>query len=98
VFELTSRAAAALAQTRAKTGLGDQIAVRICSSGANGGSDGSYQLRFAAEPLPDDVIISNGGATVFLAAAVADRLAASLLDAEPTAHGSKLVLKNRPGA
>jgi len=96
VFELTSRAAAALAETRAKSGLGDQIAIRICPSQAKGGVPGAYQFRFAAEPFPDDVVISNEGATVFLAASVVDRLAASILDAEETVNGSKLVVKHRP--
>jgi Fe-S cluster assembly iron-binding protein IscA len=96
VFELTSRAAAALAETCAKSGLGHGIAIRICASQANGGSSGAYQLRYAAEPFPDDVVISTAGATVFLAAGVADRLADSVLDSEKTANGSKLVLKHRP--
>ena len=96
MFELTSRATAALAETRAKSGLGDRIAIRICASRANGASSAAYQLRFAAEPFPDDVVISTDGATVFLAAGVAKRLAASVLDAEKTPTGSKLVLKHRP--
>jgi Fe-S cluster assembly iron-binding protein IscA len=96
VFELTSRAAAALAETRAKSGLGDLIAIRICLSQANGGPSGGYQLRFASEPFPNDEVISASGATVFLAADVADRLAGSVLDAETTESGSKLVLKHRP--
>jgi Fe-S cluster assembly iron-binding protein IscA len=95
MFELTSRAAAALAETCAKTGLGDRMAIRICASQANGGSPRAYQLRFATEPFPDDEVISTEGATVFLAAGLADRLAASVLDAEQTANGSKLVLKHR---
>jgi Fe-S cluster assembly iron-binding protein IscA len=96
VFELTSRAAAALAETRAKSGLGDRIAIRICLSQPNGGPPEGYQLRFAAEPLPNDKVISTSGTTVFLAAGVADRLAGSVLDSEETANGSKLVLKHRP--
>jgi Fe-S cluster assembly iron-binding protein IscA len=96
VFELTSRAAAALAEARATRGFGDRIAVRICASKPDRGSSGGYKLRFATEPFPDDEVIHSAGATVFLAAGVADRLVATVLDAEQTAHGQKLVLKQRP--
>lgn len=96
MFELTSRAAASLAETRAKGGLGNRVAIRICASQHNGGPSEGYQLRFAAEPLPNDEVINTSGATVFLAAGVADRLAGSVLDSEKTANGSKLVLKHGP--
>lgn len=56
MFELTSRAAAALAQTRAKSGLGDTIAIRISASESSNGSSAGYQLRFASHPAPDDVL------------------------------------------
>ena len=98
MFELTSRAATALAETRVKSGLADGIAIRISVSQPNGGPCEGYQLRFAAEPLPNDEVISTSGATVFLAAGVADRLAGSVLDSEKTANGSQLVLKHRPVA
>lgn len=56
MFELTSRAAAALAQTRAKSGLGDTIAIRISASESSNGPSADYQLRFASHPAPDDVL------------------------------------------
>ena len=96
MFELTNRAAAVLAETVSKTGLGGRIAIRICASQAHNERSSAYQLRFAAEPIPDDVVISTAGATVFLAAGVADGLANSVLDTETSASGSKLVLKHRP--
>jgi Fe-S cluster assembly iron-binding protein IscA len=96
VFQLTNRAAEALAETREKSGLGDRIAIRISPSQVDGTPSRGYQLRFAADPLPEDVVVESGGATIFLAAGVADRLSSSVLDAEELASGHKLVLKHRP--
>lgn len=95
MFELTSRAAAALAQTRAKSGLGDAIAIRISTSESSNGSSAGYQLRFASDPAPDDVVVESSGTKVFVAAELAEPLEASVLDAVETAEGERLVLKRR---
>jgi Fe-S cluster assembly iron-binding protein IscA len=96
VFELTSRAAAALAETRAQSGLGDTIAIRISASESGNGSSAGYQLRFASHPAPSDLVMESAGTRVFLSAELAEPLDASVLDAEDTTQGPRLVLKRRP--
>jgi Fe-S cluster assembly iron-binding protein IscA len=95
VFELTSRAAAALAENRARRGLGGAIAIRISASESGNGSSSGYQVRFASHPAPNDLVMESAGTTVFLAAELAEPLRASVLDAEDTAQGKMLVLKRR---
>jgi Fe-S cluster assembly iron-binding protein IscA len=95
VFELTSRAAAALAQNRAQIGLGDTIAIRISASESGNGSSAGYQLRFASHPAPDDVVMETAGTKVFLAAELAEPLDAAVLDAVDTGAGERLILKRR---
>jgi Fe-S cluster assembly iron-binding protein IscA len=97
VFELTSRAAAALAQNRAQIGLGDTIAIRISASESGNGSSAGYQLRFASHPAPDDVVMETAGTKVFLAADLAEPLDAAVLDAVDTDEGERLILKRRAG-
>jgi Fe-S cluster assembly iron-binding protein IscA len=96
VFELTSRAAAALAETRARSGLGDTIAIRISASESGNGSSAGYQLRFASHPTPSDVVMETAGTRVFVAADLAEPLKALVLDTVDTAQGARLVLKHRP--
>lgn len=96
VFELTSRAAAALAERRAMGGLAESIAIRISSSESGNGSGPSYRLRFASDPSPDDLVLESNGTTVFLAAGLAEPLGGSVLDVVDTAKGPHLVLKHRP--
>ena len=95
MFELTSRAAAALAQTRAQSGLGDTIAIRISASESGNGSSAGYQLRFASHPAPNDVVVESAGTTVFVAPELAEPLETSILDAVDTPEGERLVLKHR---
>ena len=98
MFELTSRAAAALAETRARNGLKDTIAIRISASESGNGSTAGYQLRFASHPAPSDVVVESGGTRVFLAVELVEPLEASILDYVETAEGERLVLKHRaPG-
>jgi Fe-S cluster assembly iron-binding protein IscA len=96
VFELTSRAAAALAQRRALSGLAETIAIRISTSDSENGSGPGYKLRFASHPLPDDLVVESAGNRVFLAAELAEPLGGSVLDVVDTPQGPHLVLKHRP--
>ena len=98
MFELTSRAAAALADSRSQSGLGDTIAIRISASESANGSSTGYQLRFASHPSPGDVVMESAGTRVFVAAGLAEPLGRSVLDVEDTPQGTKLVLKHRPSA
>jgi len=96
MFELTSRAAAALAQSRARKGLGDSLAIRISASDSGNGSSAGYKVRFASHPWPDDVVTECKGTKVFLAPGLAERLGSTVLDTEETDGGPRLVLKHRP--
>lgn len=96
MFELTSRAAAALAERRAMNGLAESIAIRIATSDSENGSASGYSLRFASQPWPDDLVLESSGTRVFLAAGLAEPLGASVLDVVDTPQGPHLVLKHRP--
>lgn len=96
MFELTSRAAAALAETRARSGLEDTIAVRISVSESGNGSSSGYQLQFASHPAPDDVVLESAGTKVFVAAGLVEPLGASVLDTMDTGEGERLVLRRQP--
>lgn len=96
MFELTSRAADALAQRRALNGLADSIAIRISTSDSDNGSGPGYKLRFASHPSPDDLVLESAGTKVFLASGLAEPLGGSVLDVVDTAQGPHLVLKHRP--
>jgi Fe-S cluster assembly iron-binding protein IscA len=95
VFELTRRAAAALAQRRALNGLADTVGIRISTSDAGNGSGPGYRLRFASHPSEDDLVLESSGNRVFLAAGLAEPLEASVLDVVDTPQGPHLVLKHR---
>ncbi len=94
MLALTPRAVAALAETCTRQGLPKTIGLRISASTSNG-DGGVYDLRFVADPEPDDVVVEGGRTRVFLAPEVAQHLDSSVLDAEETAHGRKLVLRQK---
>ena len=96
MFELTNRAAAALAERRAMNGLAESIAIRISTSDSGNGSAPGYKLRFASHPSPDDLVLESNGTRVFLAPGLAEPLGASVLDIVDTPQGPHLVLKHRP--
>jgi Fe-S cluster assembly iron-binding protein IscA len=96
VFEVTSRAAAALARNRTTIGLADTIAIWISASESSNGSSAGYQLRFASHPSAGDVVLESAGTKVFLASELVEPLEASVLDVVETAQGERLVLKHRP--
>ena len=95
MFEMTGRAVAALAERRARKGLADSIAIRISTSESGNGSSAGYQLRFASNPSPDDVVVESAGTRVFLAAGLAEPLESAVLDVVDTAKGPQLVLKGQ---
>ncbi|HYH49602.1 MAG TPA: hypothetical protein VEG38_08645 [Acidimicrobiia bacterium] len=92
MFEVTGRAAAALANRRAKDGLGDSIAIRISTADSRNGASAGYQLRFASHPSPDDIVMESAGTRVFLAAGLEEPLAGSVLDVVETPEGPQLIL------
>lgn len=98
MFEVTSRAAAALANSRTKIGLDETIAIRISASESGNGSSAGYQLRFASHPSAGDVVLESAGTKVFLAAELLEPLESSVLDTVETTQGERLILKHRPPA
>jgi Fe-S cluster assembly iron-binding protein IscA len=96
VFELTNRAAAALAERRALNGLAESIAIRISTSDSGNGSSSVYSLRFASQPWTDDLVLESSGTKVFLAAGLAEPPGGSVLDVVDTPQGPHLVLKHQP--
>ena len=64
MFELTSRAAAALAETL--SGLADCVAIRISASESGNGSSAGYQVHFASHPAPSDLVIESAGTRVLV--------------------------------
>jgi Fe-S cluster assembly iron-binding protein IscA len=95
MFEVTGRAAAALAERLAEDGLADSMAIRISTSDSGNGSSAGYQLRFASHPSPGDVVMESTGTRVFLAAGLEEPLAGSVLDLVDTANGPQLILRGR---
>lgn len=95
MFEVTSRAAAALAQNRTRTGLDETIAIRISASESGNGSSAGYQLRFASHPSTGDLVLETAGTKVFVAGELAEPLETSVLDAVDTPQGERLVLKRQ---
>lgn len=95
MFQVTGRAAAALAERRAETGLTDSVAIRISTSDSGNGSSAGYQLRFAPHPSPDDIELESAGTRVFLAAGLEEPLAGTVLDVFDTAEGPQLILTGR---
>lgn len=93
MLKLTERAAAVLAETRSENGLPDHAGVRISGGASKNGQSLSYELRFTGEPAPDDIVVTTGPTSLFVAADVAQPLETAVLDAEETTSGEKLVLK-----
>jgi Fe-S cluster assembly iron-binding protein IscA len=96
VFEVTSRAAAALLRSRSNNGVEESIAIRISNSESGNGSSAGYQVRFASHPTAGDVVVESAGTKVFLASDAVEPLQTSVLDIVETPQGDRLVLKHRP--
>jgi len=92
MLALTPRALAVLSDSLTDRGLPGNVGVRISAGGSNGES-AAYQVRFAEDPAPDDLVIDSGGPRIFVAAEVVEPLDSAILDAEETAQGRKLVLR-----
>lgn len=92
MLALTPRALAVLADKLTERGVPGNVGVRISAGGANG-QGAAYQLQFADEPAPDDVVIDSGGPRIFVAAEVARPLDGAIVDAEETPDGRKLIVR-----
>jgi Fe-S cluster assembly iron-binding protein IscA len=95
MFHVTPSAAATLANARTERGLPRHFGVRIAPSDSQNGHGPAYQLSFAAEPADGDLVRDTDLARVFVAPEAAEPLNDTVLDAEDTDQGTKLVLKRR---
>ncbi len=95
LLTLTDRAAAALAEARSRSGLSDDVGVRISGESKNG-QEPSYRLTFAAEPAPEDLVVHTGVTSLFVAPEVAGQMQAAVLDVNDGGDGITLVLRGKP--
>lgn len=95
MLTLTDRAAAVLAEARSRSGLSDDVGVRISGESKNG-EEPSYRLTFAAEPAPEDLVVHSGVTSLFVAPEVAGQIQAAVLDVNDDGDGITLVLRGKP--
>jgi Fe-S cluster assembly iron-binding protein IscA len=95
MLTLTERAAAFLAEARSRSGLSEDVGVRISGESRNGEAP-SYRLTFAAEPSPEDLVVHRGVTSLFVAPEVAGRIQAAILDVDDRGDGTALVLRGKP--
>jgi Fe-S cluster assembly iron-binding protein IscA len=95
MLTLTDRAAAVLAEARSRSGLSDDVGVRISGESKNG-QEPSYRLTFAAEPAPEDLVVHSGVTSLFVAPEVAGQMQAAVLDVNDGGDGITLVLRGKP--
>jgi Fe-S cluster assembly iron-binding protein IscA len=91
MLQLTSAAAAQIAEARESRGLSDSFGLRLFGESQPGGGI-SLGLTFAEVPGEDDLVTEQEGTRMFVAPEVVDPLAMATLDAEETPEGMKLVL------
>ena len=91
MLQLTSAAAAQIAQARQSQGLPESFGVRLVGESQPGGGI-SLGLTFAEVPAEDDQVTEQEGTRVFVAPEVVEPLATAALDAEETPEGVKLVI------
>ena len=91
MLQLTSAAAAQIAEARQSRGLPDSFGLRVFGESQPDGGI-SLGLTFAEVPAEDDQVTEQEGTRLFVAPEVVEPLAAASLDAEETAEGVKLVL------
>lgn len=96
MLQLTSAAAAQIAQARQSQGIPDEFGLRVFGESQAGGGI-SLGLAFAEVPAEDDQVTEQEGTRVFVAPEVVEPLATAALDAEETPEGVKLVLIQQGG-
>lgn len=91
MLQLTSAAAAQIAEARESRGLPDSFGLRLFGESQPEGGI-SLGLTFAEVPGEDDLVTEQEGTRMFVAPEVVEPLATAALDAEETPDGMKLVL------
>lgn len=95
MLEVTSNAAATLADARSRGGVPDHFGVRIYAAKEGDTEGPAFQLGFASDPQEGDQVGETEATRYFVAPDVAGPLENAVLDAEDTEEGPKLVLKRR---
>jgi Fe-S cluster assembly iron-binding protein IscA len=92
MLQVTSNAAATLADARSQIGLPGHFGVRIFR-GVTPEAKSVFEFDFVEEPQEGDQVGKTEDTRFFVAPEVAEPLAHALLDAEETDQGRQLVLK-----
>lgn len=91
MLELSPSARAMSVRLREQAEPGSELALRI----SGGGTAPGLQMTLAGEPDPEDIVLIDPEATIFLDSVAADRLDGELLDARSDARGSAFFLGPR---
>jgi Fe-S cluster assembly iron-binding protein IscA len=97
MLQLTSPAAAVLREARAERGVPEHFGLRVQSARSEEKERGGVRLDFAESPSEGDEVGETEGMRVFVAPELAEPLADQTLDAQETAGGQKLFLREQTG-
>ncbi|WP_233565802.1 iron-sulfur cluster assembly accessory protein [Cellulomonas sp. PhB143] len=86
---MTDSASTAVNDLAAQAGVPDGGGLRIAESTPE---SGSFELALVPSPQPDDAVVENGDAKVFVAPATVPTLENLTLDTDPNAQGPAFVL------
>jgi Fe-S cluster assembly iron-binding protein IscA len=89
MLQMTTRAVSHIEQLRAKQGHDGRTGVRFLRRG------GRLGLTFAANPASGDRVVPCDGVVVYLASDIAEAFERSVIDAETTDGGTKLVVRRK---
>lgn len=82
MLTLTENASTVIHDLTSRAGLPDTGGLRIAESGAQ---QGGFELALVAAPNPEDEVVTEGAATVYLAPAAAETLSNQCLDVDSSA-------------
>jgi iron-sulfur cluster assembly protein len=89
VLTLTDNARTAVQDLTTQAGVPEGGGLRIAESAEQAGS---FELALVPGPQPDDTVVENGEAKVFVESTTVETLADLTLDADPQAQGPAFVL------
>lgn len=89
MLTLTDNASNAVSELATQAGVPEGGGLRIAASQAQ---EGSFELALVPSPEPQDAVVENGSARVFVDEQAATSLDNLTLDADPAAEGPAFVL------
>ena len=89
MLTLTDNARTAVQDLTAQAGVPEGGGLRIAESADQAGS---FELALVPAPQPDDTVVENGEAKVFVESTTVQTLANLTLDTDPNAQGPSFVL------